>query len=341
MPSTQLHVRAKDYRNRSWLAPSTDARSFEDLETYTPYIPKRATHELDAHTGAVSVVRLLPPYGHMLLSTGLDDGCARVWDVTRARIMRTYRGHSKGIRDTVLTQNGATFLTAGYDRAVRLWDTETGRVKGSYSMSGMPFCVQFYPRADGVEFLAGCADKKVVQIDTRDSSNVVQTYDQHMGAVNSISFVDDDRRFVSSSDDKVLRLWEYGVPVVIRHISDPGAHSMPVTMLHPNRKWLACQSMDNAVRLFSARDKFKPNNKKSFKGHLVAGYACGLASSPDGRFLASGDSMGRMFFWDWKTSRLFRALQAHKGVCFSLAWHFTRPSFVISGGWDGKVKFWD
>lgn len=41
------------------------------------------------------------------------------------------------------------------------------------------------------------------------TGEVVQEYDRHLGAVNTITFVDDHRRFVSTSDDKSLRVWEW------------------------------------------------------------------------------------------------------------------------------------
>ena len=41
------------------------------------------------------------------------------------------------------------------------------------------------------------------------SGEIVQEYDRHLGAVNTITFVDQNRRFVSSSDDKSLRVWEW------------------------------------------------------------------------------------------------------------------------------------
>ena len=46
------------------------------------------------------------------------------------------------------------------------------------------------------------------QFDIR-SGEIVQEYDRHLGAVNTITFVDGNRRFVSTSDDKSLRLWEW------------------------------------------------------------------------------------------------------------------------------------
>ena len=46
----------------------------------------------------------------------------------------------------------------------------------------------------------------------------MQEYNEHLGAVNTITFIDDNRRFVTSSDDKSLRVWEFGIPVQIKYI---------------------------------------------------------------------------------------------------------------------------
>lgn len=66
---------------------------------------------------------------------------------------------------------------------------------------------------------------------------MTQEYDQHLGAVNTITFVDDNRRFVTTSDDKTLRAWEFDIPVVIKYIAEPHMHSMPAVTLHPNSNY--------------------------------------------------------------------------------------------------------
>ena len=43
----------------------------------------------------------------------------------------------------------------------------------------------------------------------------MQEYNYHLGAVNTISFLDNGARFVTTSDDKTIRVWEYGIPVQV------------------------------------------------------------------------------------------------------------------------------
>ena len=69
------------------------------------------------------------------------------------------------------------------------------------------------------------------------TGEITQEYDQHLGPVNTITFVDENRRFVTTSDDKTIRAWDFDIPVVIKYIAEPHMHSMPAVTLHPSSKF--------------------------------------------------------------------------------------------------------
>jgi len=339
-----LHIKdPHDYAGRSFLHAPQDVgvnlRSEDPPEKC--FLPKKLLHTWEGHTKGISAIRWFPKTAHLLLSCSMDTKI-KLWEVyNRRRLVQTYSGHKQAVRDVSFNNEGTQFLSASYDRFCKLWDTETGECISRFSSRKVPYCVKFNPDEDKQHlFVCGTSDKKILCWDTR-SGEIVQEYDRHLGAVNTITFIDNNRRFVSTSDDKSLRVWEWDIPVDFKYLADPSMHSMPFTVISPNQKWLACQSMDNNIMIFNALNRFKWHRKKSFKGHMVAGYACGIDFSPDMTYLISGDADGKLFIWDWKTSKLYSKFKAHDEVCIAALWHPHETSKIATAGWDGLIKYWD
>ena len=57
---------------------------------------------------------------------------------------------------------------------MKIWDTETGTCKAKFTTGKTPHVVRYYP-LDNHQFVAGMADKKIVQFDIR-SGEMVQEY---------------------------------------------------------------------------------------------------------------------------------------------------------------------
>lgn len=165
------------------------------------------------------------------------DTKVKIWDVYRDRqCLRTFVGHDKPVRDICFSNDGRRFLSAGYDKYVKLWDTETGQCINRFTNGSIPYCVKFHPDDDRQNtFLAGCSDNKIVQWNT-ETAEITQEYNQHIGAVNTITFIDDNRRFVSTADDKTIRVWDFDIPVTIKYFAEPYMHSMPCSATHPSSK---------------------------------------------------------------------------------------------------------
>jgi pre-mRNA-processing factor 17 len=378
-----------DYQGRTYMHVPQDldvdlTSDFENLSLKC-YHPKKQIHAFKpqstspsnisaggkastAHDKAVNSLRFFPGSGHLLLSASADSK-VKLWDVYHNReLLRSYTGHTKSVVDVDFSPDGTRFLTASYDRQMKVWDTETGACLGRFSTGSTPHVVRWQPDdRSGVEFLAGMHDNKIVQFDTRippggegDKKNPVQEYDHHLGPVNTITFCDENRRFITTSDDKSLRAWEYNIPVPIKFIAEPYMFPMVASASHPNKPSILLQSSDNTIKVYNTGEKIRQNRKKDFRGHNSAGYKIDLAISPDGGIVCTGDSGGwvsfsralyrmeytlmifQACFYDWKTCKMWHKIKASdKSAVLAVAWHPRESSKVVTGDLDGNVKYWD
>jgi pre-mRNA-processing factor 17 len=81
------------------------------------------------------------------------------------RILRTFIGHNKAVRDICFRPDGRQFVSASYDKFLKIWDTETGKCVHSFETKALPYCVQFHPDPGKPNIiLAGCANKRIYQV---------------------------------------------------------------------------------------------------------------------------------------------------------------------------------
>lgn len=332
-----------DYQGRTYMhvPQDLDIDLRKEPGSVTNFIPKKLVHSWKHHTKAVTGLRFFPGSGHLLLSASADS-TVKIWDAYHQReLLRTFSGHTKAVTDISFNTDGTRFLSGSYDRQMKLWDTETGKCISKFSTGSTPHCLVFNPTAEhGHEFLAGMHDKKIVQFDTRGGNETVQEYDHHLAAINTITFVQGGDRFMTTSDDKSLRAWDYNIPVPIKYIAETYMFPMTRAAVHPSGKYVAYQSSDNQIVVYNANDKFRQNRKKSYRGHNNAGTAIDVDISPDGQFLASGDTAGYLVVWDWKTCKMYHKIDTKDPVT-CVKWHPQETSKVATAGADGIIRYWD
>ncbi|MCH7919763.1 MAG: hypothetical protein IIC50_17475 [Planctomycetes bacterium] len=71
--------------------------------------------------------------------------------------MRTFLGHTTGVRSVAFSPDGTRVLTGSRDETAKLWDAETGQeIRTFLGHTGWVFSVAFSP--DGTRVLTGSRD---------------------------------------------------------------------------------------------------------------------------------------------------------------------------------------
>lgn len=161
-----LHISdSVDYQGRSFLHPPHDVGVSLKAGAHPDrcFLPKAHIHSWTGHTKGISSIKLFPKSAHLLLSCSMDAKI-KIWEVyNERRCVRTFIGHRQAVRDIDFNANGNKFVSAGYDRYLKLWDTETGAVVSRFTSRKIPYCVKFHPDYNKQHlFVCGTSDKKIL-----------------------------------------------------------------------------------------------------------------------------------------------------------------------------------
>ena len=128
-----------DYLGRSFIYPPSELKNTE----HNCFIPKKLKYTFNGHTKLVQRIQFFPKYGHLLLSCS-QDRKIKIWDVfNHKKCIQTYLGHSMGVRDISFSFDGKQFLSTSFDKTIKLWDTETGKVIRAYELKKIPLCIEY------------------------------------------------------------------------------------------------------------------------------------------------------------------------------------------------------
>ncbi|XP_023783334.1 WD repeat-containing protein 25 isoform X3 [Cyanistes caeruleus] len=271
---------------------------------------------------------------------------SQVWDaVDTGCCLKTYSCHSCAVRAAQWSSCGRRILSGGFDSMLHLTDVETGKQIFSSKTEFRISALKFHPTESNV-FICGGFSPEVKAWDLR-TSKVLRVYKAAVQQTLDILFLPEGREFLTSTDavsrdsaDRTIVAWDFQSAAKISNQIFHERYTCPSLTLHPKESVFVAQTNGNYMALFSAQRPYRINKKKRYEGHKVEGFAVGCEFSPDGTLLVTGSSDGKVFFYNYHTSRIIRTLSAHKEACVSAIFHPVLPSLLATCDWAGEIKIW-
>jgi WD40 repeat protein len=243
-------------------------------------------------------------------------------------VLRSKMQHDTGARMAGFSPNGKLLVTAGFNRAARIWQVETGQeFLPPLEHESQVHSAVFSP--DGKSILTTCADGSahVWDLDSRTSIRIAA----HRRMSECGRFSPDGRRFVTASRDRSARVWSL--------TGDPGPqlpHSQWVyyAAFSPDGTRVVTASFDRTAIIWNATS-----------GHqiLKLQHDAAVASaefSPDGQYVVTAcwDNTARL--WDAYTGERLFAPLIHAGplmhACFA-----PEGKRVLTVSSDRTARLWD
>ncbi|KAG9290774.1 hypothetical protein G9A89_011737 [Geosiphon pyriformis] len=314
-------------------------------------IPIRQYYHLPKdHVKGVNAIKWCGAFGQVLASASMD-GTVRIWDVFRSKKCALILKHDGAVKDVQWDGQGKNILSGGYDKLVKLTDLETGTTIHTFSHPQFITSLRYHPINSHI-FVSGMSKDGIISWDTR-SHKLIKEFRKFWGSVNDLEFLPDGGELVTCSDyvvrnsaDKNIVVWDFESATSISNQIYQEAFSCTALRIHPLQRHFTAQSNANYIAIFSIEKPWKLDKRKRFEGHYVNGHPIRFNFSPEpdqGRYLASGDSNGGIFFYEWSTSKIVKTIENahHQAICTDISWHPVLRGTMASCGWDGSVRIWE
>lgn len=207
--------------------------------------------------GKVNAIHFSGDGKQLIMATGISGikGFALVWSVATASVIREIGGdaHRDILFDAEFSPDGKWIATAGYDRVIRLWERNTGKlVRDIPGHNGAVFDLAFSPDSRLLASASGDETGKIWRVDT---GKRLDTLNQPSGEQFAITFTPDGKEILAAGADNRIRMWRVvsrDKPRINPLIQARFAHEDEIVSLAitADGKWLASSSADRTVKLW-------------------------------------------------------------------------------------------
>ncbi|MBY0586906.1 hypothetical protein K2X85_07005 [bacterium] len=263
-----------------------------------------------------------------LVLFGTASGSIIVFDPSQARIVKSFKAHTKDVTQIVFTRDGKRFLTASVDGFVQWWSADTFAREQGFSAGTPLFCVA--PSPKGRYVAAGGHDKNI-RIWDLGSGELSHTLRGHDEAVTSIDWLSESI-LISGSANGTVRAWEVDVRRCYRASRVHEDHVARVLVSADGESYVTT-SWDGRIRVWTTKHRLR--------FELPAGPAAvtSIAFLPGEQRLVAGYWNGTIVLWDMEKGRVFEEFVAHEGNLAG-AVNVGDGTLIVTSSLDGQIRSW-
>jgi WD40 repeat protein/serine/threonine protein kinase/DNA-binding XRE family transcriptional regulator len=297
----------------------------------------------DAATGT-EVRRYLGQYGILyevqfspdsrsILALG-EDGTVRVYEVAPQSLPQ-FVDHPFGVMSAAIAPDSSSVVTGDRTGVLRLWDARTGQKRWEQQAHTRDIVGVLYLHG-GTQVLTTSTDDTMRLWDAA-SGDLISSITKNIIAVAQIGFaVSHDERYVLTRSAQVSMIWEIATGTQVQQFDKPMANAIFMPDDTAAVTIYSGELDGGVVRIWDVSTGELIHEFTPSPGQRIAG----LATTPDGKYLAIGIIDGVIQLWEYGTWRQVGQFFGHTGRIHDLVFS-PDGGLLLSAGADRSARLWD
>ncbi|CCD23552.1 Caf4p NDAI_0B05190 [Naumovozyma dairenensis CBS 421] len=227
-----------------------------------------------AHTDSITCLDFAKSWNTLCTAANYDN-TVKIWDLSTTEQLGSFSGHKATINCLQMSNNNSLLMTGSKDATVKVWNIDLG-----------------------IEL----AKKENNQLEEKDESPCVLTFDSHSDEITALSF--DGEYLISASRDKTVRQYDI----------------------------ISGKCFQTLATNFGSISKTNGDMLMSRNSPVVG------ALQYYNTALITGSSDGIARLWDLRIGKVVRSMEGHNGAITSLQFD---PIKLTTSSTDGDIRVWD
>ena len=291
------------------------------------------------HSDSVRAVAIAPD-GKTAISVS-NDNTLKIWDTETGRELKTFigrrklktfTGHSSFVTAVAIAPDGKTAISASRDYTLKIWDTETGRVKTLKNY--IFFLVTAMAIAPDGKTAISASDDYTLKIWDTETGRELKTLTDHSDSVTAVAIAPDGKTVIFASGDvslgHTLKIWDTETGRELKTLTGH-TNEINAAAIAPGGK-IAISASWGTLKIWDTETGLE---LKTLTGH--SDWVNAVAIAPDGKTAISASSDTTLKIWDLLTGK--------EVASFSGDGRFNCCAFapdgvtVVAGDASGRVHF--
>lgn len=244
-------------------------------------------------------------------------------------IINIFKKHSQPVYSIAFSRDGKFLASGAKDKAIYIWDINTGEV--AFSIEDNYFPIRALQFARESEILAACGpDIKLINLEGK----LLKTFSGYTTHIWSFDFNAEINKIVCGSYATIIKVWDYTTGEIITTLEGHEKSTLPVCISHDG-KYIISGSLDKSVRIWNAvsGEEMRKMDKHSDNIYSVKFH-------PGGKYFASASGDKTIRLWDFKTGEVIKTYIGHDKEIMDIDFS-PDGKHLLSCSFDNTIILWE